>query len=340
MPTYLCSRTPKGENSERIDDEEEFGQVFQTFADSETDEVLRFEFNKRYYVEIAHARNKGSFLECFHEKHVFETLVPFDGVKTGFTIEEFLEDFWHHRVRQKYNFEEDTQGEHVYVRNPNLTARFRLRLAPLVPLLPFILPAVLYFGLFGTTQDIPAAEKLAWGLLLITMPYWILYLRHLFHSITAKVQISQQERLITFTRGSVHTSIRFSEITQIRIIKNSITTPSRSGPLLGRWSYMRIVAGPHKRIVISDLLHEDLENIARRIGKDPVLEPSLFPFLLQKKKSAADVAEEEKEAAEKGAELEVRWANKTREQLEEVIRNAEQYSAFAVEAAKRLLNKK
>lgn len=339
MRTYLCSRTPKSENSKRIDDRDEFLLLFRNFADEETDEVVRFEFNKRYYVEIAQVRN-GFSLSCFHENHIFETFVPFDGVKTGFTIEEFLDDFWDHHVRQKYNFDEDTQGENAYVRDPNFTARFRLRLTSLVPLLAFVPSVLIYFGLFGIKQNIPSAQKLALVILLVTSPYWILYIRHLVHSLGAELQMSQKEKLITHRRGSQSTGIRFSEITQVRIISNAGTTPGRRGPWLGSWSYMRIVAGPYKRIVISDLLYEDLENLARRIGKEPVMEPSFYPFLLEKKKSPEDVAEEKEEFAEKASELEVRWAGKSKEQLEEVIKNAQQYSDFAIETAKRLLKKK
>lgn len=334
MPVYLCSRTPKSEDSKRIDDPEEFMRIFRDFADTVSDEVLRFEFNKRYYVEIAHARSEGFFLNCIHEHHSFETLVPYDGVKTGFTIEEFLDDFWNHRVRQKYNFGEEIRDENVEIRNANFTAKFHFPFrAFLIPALFFVLPFV--FDLIGDKPFNPqAVKKLLWIILALTIPYWLLLLQYFLYSWNAVLSISNREKLIVLKKGSSETAIRFSEITQVRIIRNG------EKPFMGHWAYVRIVAGPQKRIIVTDLLYEELEKIAQIIGKEPVHEPSLYPLIRQKKKSAEDVAEEKEEFAEKSAELEVRWASKSKEQLEEVIKNPEQYSDFAVETAKRLLKKK
>ncbi len=328
MRTYLCSRTPKSESSQRIDDQDEFLKIFRDFADTHSDEVLRFEFNKRYYVEVAHARSEGFFLNCFHEQHSFETLVPYDGVKTGFTIEEFLDDFWNHRVRQKYNFDENEE-----IRNANFTAKFRFPLRTLFPVLFFVLPFAFY--LFeDKTFNPQATKKILMIMFAVSTPYWILFFQYLFYSRNAELNISSGEKLVIMKRGGKEIAVRFSEITQIRIIRN------QEKPILGQWSYMRIVAGPQKRIIVTDLLHEELEKIAELIGVEPFQEPSFYPFILQKKKSAEDVAEEKEEMVEKANEMAQRWKNKSKEELEAIIDRNDEYADYAIEAAKQLLKQK
>jgi hypothetical protein len=328
MRTYLCSRTPKSENSKRINDREEFLKLFRDYADSTSDEVLRFEFSKRYYVEIAHTRSEGFFLNCFHEQYSFETLVPYDGVKTGFTIEEFLDDFWNHQVRQKYNFDEN-----VEIRHASFTAKFRFPWLVLFPGLFFVLPFVFHF-----IEDKPfnpeATKRIMWILLAVTTPYWILLLQYIYYSWSAELRISSREKLVVFRKGNSETAIRFSEITQIRIIRNG------ERPWIGHWSYMRIVAGPEKRIIVTDFLYAELEKIAQVLGIEPIHEPSFYPLILQKKKSSEDVAEEREGMLEKAEELEQRWKNKSKEELQAIIDSKNEYAAHAIEAAERLLKQR
>jgi hypothetical protein len=66
----------------------------------------------------------------------------------------------------------------------------------------------------------------------------------------------------------------------------------------------------------------------------------LYAWIRLKRKSEEEVAEEKAELADKSIELEVRWANKTEEELKQIIANADQYSDFAVAAAQRILNRK
>jgi hypothetical protein len=333
MPLYRCSK--KINSEDRITTEEELLKVFRGYVDSDkgADDPLRFEFNKRYYVEVAHASGKGFYVYCRHEQHSFETLVPYDGVQTGFTIEEFLTDFWDHRVRQKYNFDEEPE-----MRNADFTATASLPLRVFFPLVFFVMPLLFLAidgkGFAGNTGPLLKTEL--WVLIALA-PYWILFVQYYAYTRNRTLRISQKEKLITMEQNGETIAIRFPEITRARIISNE---GGHRRPLYGTWAYLRIEAGPQKRIIVTDLLVEELNRISEMLPGEVKREPSLYPLIRQQKKSDKEVAEEKASLIEKSAEFEERWKNKSSKELEEVIKNADQYADFAVDAARRMLKRK